>query len=82
MLLRVVVYIERKPIVRGLPSRSVTRAVKNAINEAKKENDPVIVQLLTERVAEVSVAIALVESFSLSNFIAKSVTRLLAFIDK
>ena len=78
MSLRVVVYIERKPIVRGLPSRSV----KNAINEARKENAPVIVQLLTERVAEVSVAIALVESFSLSNFIAKSVTRLLAFIDK
>ena len=78
MSLRVVVYIERKPIVRGLPSRSV----KNAINEARKEDAPVIVQLLTERVAEVSVAIALVESFSLSNFIAKSVTRLLAFIDK
>jgi hypothetical protein len=48
----------------------------------KRENAPVIVQLLTERLAEVSVAIALVDSFSLSNFIAKSVTRLLAFIAK
>lgn len=48
----------------------------------KGENASVIVQLLTERLAEVSVSIALVESFSLSNFIAKSVTRLLAFIAK